>query len=88
MARSEDFAGGAASVREPQFKSVQQQSNANFRALSVLDTPSVIPNQNGMGANDLERRKMGRTDSVAGRSPETYSQQMWLHHEVKRRGGE
>lgn len=85
MTRSEDFEGGAASVREPQFKSVQQQSNVNFRAMSVLDTPLVIPNQNGLGENDLQRKIMGRTESTSGRSQGTFDQQLWLHHTMSRR---
>lgn len=85
MARSEDFEGGAASVREPQFKSVQQQHGENFRALSVLETPTVIPNQNGLGAADLERRKMGRSESSAGTSSSTFDQQLWLRNQVTRR---
>lgn len=85
MARSEEFAGGAEEVRQPQFKSVQQMSNRNFQAMSVLDTPMVIPNQNGMGKGDLERRMMGRNDSSSGRSPETFDKQLWLHHTMSRR---
>lgn len=88
MTRSEDFADGADSVRQPQFRSVQQQSNANFRALSVLDTPLVVPNQNGMGSNDLERKMMGRSESPSGRSQETFNQQLWLHHTMTRRMAE
>jgi hypothetical protein len=78
MARSEDFAGGAEEVRQPQFQSVQQQHNRNYQAMSVLDTPGIIPNQNGLGAADLERRKLGRTESVSGRSAETFDRQLWL----------
>jgi hypothetical protein len=80
MARSEDFAGGAEEVRQPQFQSVQQQHNRNFRAMSVLDTPSVIPNQNGMGTSDLQRRMIGFRDSATGRSESTYDKQIWLSH--------
>ena len=78
MARSKDFADGAERVRQPQFKSIQQQHNANFRALSVLDTPSVIPNQNGMGEQDLQRRIMGNRSSSSGRSQSTFDRQIWL----------
>lgn len=88
MARSVDFQGGADEVRQPQFRSVQQQHNANFRALSVLDTPAVIPNQNGLGAADWERRKMGRVESTLGRATETFDRQLWLHHTVARRDDE
>jgi hypothetical protein len=80
VTRSEDFADGAARVRQPQFSSVQQQHNANFKALSVLDTPSVIPNQNGMGTGDLQRRMIGFRDSATGRSESTYDKQIWLTH--------
>lgn len=80
MARSDEFADGAERVRQPQFRSIQQQHNANFRAMSVLDTPSVIPNQNGMGVGDLERRKIGFRDSATGRSESTYDKQIWLSH--------
>jgi hypothetical protein len=80
MARSEDFQSGADSVRQPQFESIQQQGNRNFRAMSVLDTPSVIPNQNGMGTGDLQRRMIGFRDSATGRSESTYDKQIWLSH--------
>lgn len=80
MARTEEFNGGADSVRQPQFTSVQQQHNRNFRALSVLDTPSVKPNQNGLGTADLQRRMIGFRDSATGRSDSTYDQQIWLSH--------
>jgi hypothetical protein len=80
MARSEEFTSGADSVRQPQFQSVQQQHNRNFRAMSVLDTPAVIPNQNGMGSSDLQRRMIGFRDSATGRSESTYDKQIWLSH--------
>jgi hypothetical protein len=80
MARTEEFNGGADSVRQPRFTSVQQQHNANFRAMSVLDTPSVIPNQNGMGTGDLQRRMIGFRESATGRSESTYDKQIWLSH--------
>lgn len=78
MTRSEDFADGAERVRQPQFQSVQQQHNQNFRAMSVLDTPSVIPNQNGIGTSDLQRRRMGFHESASGRSESTFDKQIWL----------
>jgi hypothetical protein len=78
MARSEDFAGGAEEVRQPQFRSVQQQHTRNYQAMSVLDTPGIIPNQNGLGTADLERKKLGRTESASGRSNETFDRQLWL----------
>ncbi len=78
MARSVDFQSGADSVRSPQFKSVQQQHGVNFRAMSVLDTPAVIPNQNGIGAQDLQRKIMGVRDSGSGRSQSTSDSQIWL----------
>lgn len=78
MARSEDFQSGADSVRSPQFTSIQQQHSANFRAMSVLDTPSVIPNQNGIGAQDLQRKIMGVRDSGSGRAQSTSDSQVWL----------
>lgn len=80
MARTEDFQDGAARVREPQFKSVQQQHNGNFRAMSVLDVPGSIPNQNGLGREDLQRRIMGYQDTVSGRSQSTFDQELWLHN--------
>lgn len=79
MARTEDFADGYAQVREPQFKSVQQQHNRNFQAISVLD--NVQPNQNGMGAQDLQRRLVGSQGSPTGRSLETFDRQLWLRHQ-------
>lgn len=78
MTRSEDFQGGADGAREPQFKSVQTQHNANFRGMSVLDTPNVIPNQNGLGTADLQRRIMGFHESISGRSEGTFDKQIWL----------
>ena len=78
MARTDEFEGGYAEVREPQFRSVQQQSNRNFLATSVLD--NVIPNQNGMGAADLQRRLVGSQNSMTGRSTSTFNQQLWLRH--------
>lgn len=78
MARSEEFQSGADSVRSPQFSSVQQQGNRNFRALSVLDTPNVIPNQNGMGASDLQRKIMGQRSSASGSTKSTQDSQIWL----------
>lgn len=79
MARTEEFAGGFESVRAPQFKSVQQQHALNYQATSVLD--NVMPNQNGMGAQDLQRRLVGFGDSATGRSAETYDRQLWLRHQ-------
>lgn len=79
MARSEDFAGGFESVREPQFKSVQQQHNQNYQPTSVLD--NVMPNQNGMGAQDLQRRLVGSQGAATGRSQETFDRQLWLRHQ-------
>ena len=78
MTRSEDFADGAARVRAPQFESVQQQANRNFAALSVLD--NVMPNQNGMGTQDLQRRLVGSQGQATGRSQETFDKQLWLRH--------
>lgn len=80
MARSEDFVDGAERVRQPQFTSIQQQHNANFRAMSVLDTPYAIPNQNGMGQADLQRRMIGFRESATGRSDSTYDKGIWLSH--------
>lgn len=88
MARSEEFVDGAEQVRQPRFTSVQQQANHNFQALSVLDTPYVIPNQNGLGRDDLQRKTVGRTSSPSGRSKDTFDQQLWLgrdRQEVQRR---
>lgn len=85
MARTEEFADGAARVKQPQFQSVQQQANEKFAALSVLDTPLVIPNQNGLGKDDLQRKIMGRTETVSGRSKTTFDDQLWLHHQMSRR---
>lgn len=78
-ARSEDFAGGFESVREPQFRSVQQIHNDNYRATSVLD--NLTPNQNGMGAQDLQRRLVGSQGAATGRSSETFDKQLWLRHQ-------
>lgn len=78
MTRSEDFQGGADSVRQPQFRSVQQQHNANFRPMSVLDLPGSLPNQNGMGSADLKRRMMGFFESAMGLSQTTYDSKLWL----------
>jgi hypothetical protein len=78
MGRSAEFASGNESARQPQFQSVQQQSNRNFQALSVLD--NVIPNQNGMGSNDLQRRLVGSQGSPVGRSSSTFDKQLWLRH--------
>lgn len=78
MTRSEDFADGAERVRNPRFESVQQQANRNFQALSVLD--NVMPNQNGLGAQDLQRRLVGSTGGATGRSQSTFDKQLWLRH--------
>jgi hypothetical protein len=78
MARTEDFQGGADSVRQPQYQTVQSQHNRNFQAMSVLDTPGVIPNQNGMGQNDLRRRIMGFRDSISGTAESTFDKRLWL----------
>lgn len=78
MARTEDFADGAERVRNPQFQSVQQQANRNFLAISVLD--NVMPNQNGMGSQDLQRRLVGSQNSATGRSESTFDRQLWLRH--------
>jgi hypothetical protein len=80
MARTEEFQSGADSVRQPRFQSVQTQHNANFRTMSVLDTPYAIPNQNGMGTQDLQRRMIGFREAAGGRSQSTYDQQIWLSH--------
>ena len=79
MTRTEEFSGGAEEVRSPQFRSVQQQANRHFTATSVLD--NVIPNQNGMGTADLERRMVGSENSLVGRSKETFDRQLWLRHQ-------
>lgn len=78
MPRSQDFADGAERVRSPQFESIQQQANRNFQAISVLD--NVMPAQNGMGAQDLQRKIVGSQGSSVGRSETTYDKQLWLHH--------
>jgi hypothetical protein len=78
MARSEEFAEGYESVRRPQFQSVQQQSNRHFTPMSVLD--NIIPNQNGMGTQDLQRRMVGSTGGAVGRSQATFDRQLWLRH--------
>jgi hypothetical protein len=78
MPRSEEFSEGTERARQPQFQSVQQQANRNFQALSVLD--NVIPNQNGMGSTDLQRRMVGSQGSVSGRSQTTFDRQLWLKH--------
>lgn len=79
MARTEDFQGGYGEVREPQFRSVQQQANRNFEALSVLD--NLVPNQNGMGQADLQRKMVGSQNSPTGRSESTFDKQLWLRHQ-------
>lgn len=78
MARSEDFAGGVEAARTPQFSTIQSQHARNFQAMSVLDLPHVLPNQNGMGQADLQRRRMGLSESGAGRSQSTVDDQMWI----------
>jgi hypothetical protein len=78
MARSEDFAEGSERARRPQFQSVQQMSNRNFQAISVLD--NVIPNPNGMGQPDLQRRLVGSQGSASGRAQSTFDRQLWLKH--------
>lgn len=76
--RREDFDSAAESVRSPQFKSVQQQSNDRWQAMSILDLPSSLPNQNGMGAADLQRRMMGVPQSPIGSADSTYDRRLWL----------
>lgn len=83
MGRSDEFSDGVETVRAPKFQSVQQQANRHFAALSVLD--NVIPNQNGMGQVDLQRRIMGRSESTMGRSQETFDRQLWLQPQSARR---
>lgn len=78
MDRSEEFNDGAEKVRSPTFQSVQQQSNRRFTPMSVLD--NVIPNQNGMAQNDLQRRMTGSQGSPSGRSTATFDRQLWLRH--------
>lgn len=79
MTRSEEFLGGTERARQPQFTSVQQQANRNYQATSVLD--NVIPNQNGMGVQDLQRRLVGSQNSAVGRSEDTFDKQLWLRHQ-------
>lgn len=69
---------GFEKVRQPEFRSVQQQHNVNFQATSVLD--NVMPNQNGMGQQDLQRRLVGSQGPATGRSSETFDRQLWLRH--------
>lgn len=76
--RSEEMVGGYDSARNPQFESVQQQANRNFHALSVLD--NIIPNPNGLGSPDYQRRLYGSRSSASGRSQATFDRQLWLHH--------
>lgn len=78
MARTEEFTSGADAVRQPQFSSVQQQHARNFQAMSVLDTPNVIPNQNGIGAPDLQRKIMGSRSSFSGSAQSTFDKSIWL----------
>lgn len=78
MARSDEFAGGAEGARAPQFATIQSQHARNFQAMSVLDLPHALPNQNGMGQADLQRRRMGLAGSVSGRSQSTVDDQMWI----------
>lgn len=69
---------GAANAQAPQFQTVQAQHNRNFRAQSVLDMPLILPNQNGMGVADLQRRKMGLNVSSTGQSDTTFEDQIWV----------
>lgn len=78
MARSEEFASGAEEVRQPQFKSVQQMHNDHARATSVLTVPGHLPNQNGMGTADRQRRLMGFRESASGMADSTYDQRLWM----------
>lgn len=79
MTRSEDFASGYETVRNPQFETVQSQHARNYQATSVLD--NLMPNQNGMGAQDLQRKLVGSQGPMVGRSVETYDRQLWLRHQ-------
>ena len=78
MTRTEDFAGGVEGARAPQFSTIQSQHARNFQAMSVLDLPHALPNQNGLGAADLQRRRMGQIGSVSGRSQSTVDDQLWI----------
>ena len=78
MTRSEDFSDGYERVRSPQFESIQQQHNRNYMATSVLD--NIMPNANGMGAQDFQRHLVGRTGSPMGTSQSTWDTQLWLSH--------
>ncbi len=78
MARSDDFNEGSERARTPQFQSIQQQSNRNYVAMSTLD--NVIPNNNGMGEPDLQRKLRGSQGSSSGRSEATFDKQLWLKH--------
>jgi hypothetical protein len=78
MDRSAEFQDGQERAQRPQFQTVQSQHNANFHALSVLDLPSALPTQNGLGSADLQRKMMGVQDSASGRSESTYDQRLWM----------
>jgi hypothetical protein len=78
MTRTDEFIDGTDRARMPQFESVQQQANRNYQPRSVLD--NVIPNQNGMGTQDLQRRMVGSQNSSVGRSESTFDRQLWLRH--------
>lgn len=76
MDRSAEFSDGAERVRTPQFESVQQQHNRNYLATSVLD--QVMPTQNGLGAQDLQRRIVGGQGSASGQAQSTFDKRLWL----------
>lgn len=84
MARSEEFSGGYSAAQSPQYRSVQQQHNRNYQKLSVLD--NLMPNQNGMGASDLQRRLVGISHSGSGTSKNTFDKSLWIekHQELNR----
>lgn len=78
MARQENFSDGYERVREPRFESIQQQGNRNFQATSVLD--NIMPNQNGIGTSDLQRRMMGIQSSAIGSAESTFDKRLWISH--------
>lgn len=79
--RTAEMVRGSESVREPQFRTMQQRPREggvagapSYRRTSVLD--SLQPSGNGMSARDNERQMFGMKSQGLGQ--DTADKSMWL----------
>lgn len=75
--RSQNFYEGSESVRQPQFKTIQQVPGT-YRRTSTLD--NLYPTGNGMDDQGRQRQMMGISSSAIGQSSDSFEKSIWLRN--------